>query len=198
MTNAERWKATSERLARERLARRTPEEVEADEKRSAKHLADLASQVTRIPSVNGGAVVKGEPSVLKEICRMFGFKNDCRDGGVYLTARKIRILFSREVTDVTTPTGEPSRATGGAGAGPVVASPVAGDTETAGTLVFSEAVALLLRPSRFVALVPAEPEQSVSATVAAIVHGYEKTETRAPERFEVLTVLERLPAGVAR
>lgn len=97
-----------------------------------------------------------------------------RHGGPPKGSKKI----SEEVTDVN-------------------ASPVAGDIETAGTLVFSEAVARLLRPARFVSLVPAEPEQSVTATVAAIVHGYRETETRDPDRCEVLTVLERRPAEVA-
>jgi len=54
------------------------------------------------------------------------------------------------------------------------------------------------RPRALVALVPAEPEQSVTATVAAIVHGYRKTETGDPENFEVLTVLERLRPEVVR
>lgn len=48
------------------------------------------------------------------------------------------------------------------------------------------------RPSALVALVPAEPEPTVSATVAALIHGYSVSKPRPDvDRFEVITVLER-------
>jgi hypothetical protein len=61
------------------------------------------------------------------------------------------------------------------------------NTETAGARIFADAVSRLTAP-RLAPLATAEPEQSVSATAAAIVRGYEEG-----EQFEEPTVNERLP-----
>lgn len=53
-------------------------------------LRELAAQVRRYANAPG--VVFGTPSTLAEICRLLGFRNDCRRGRVYLTPTKIQRL----------------------------------------------------------------------------------------------------------
>jgi len=40
-------------------------------------------------------VIVGPPHVLKALCAVLGFKNDCRDGRVYVTTAKLRWLGVR-------------------------------------------------------------------------------------------------------
>lgn len=72
-----------------RRAAMTPEDHAAVASRRAERLRGLAALVTR-----RGGVIEGAPAHLEEICRMFGFKNPCRDGRVYLTEPKRRELFA--------------------------------------------------------------------------------------------------------
>lgn len=60
----------------------------ADER--LRQLAGLVTEATDRPGV-----ILGPPPVLAEICRLFGFKNQCSRGSVYLTAPKMRRLGLR-------------------------------------------------------------------------------------------------------
>lgn len=53
-------------------------------------LRELATQVRRYAGRPNSLF--GEPGVLKEICKLFGFKNDCRQGHVYITDTKLARL----------------------------------------------------------------------------------------------------------
>lgn len=76
------------RAAARRAAMTPADHVAAAQHRAAR-LAELAGRVQRM----GGGVLDGAPSDLEEICRMFGFRNPCTSGRVYLTPRKMRELF---------------------------------------------------------------------------------------------------------
>lgn len=59
-----------------------------------------ANGVKRHPVLGG--VIVGQPWVLAEVCRAFGFKNRCENGSVYLTDRKLAILGELPVAEMGT------------------------------------------------------------------------------------------------